>query len=259
MERTPSGGADGSTAHGKGCGPLGIGAVLDVLREEFPEVTVSKIRFLEAEGLVEPRRTPSGHRIFDAEDVRRLRFILRMQRDHYLPLRVIREQFDALTSGGESTRLAQRPTGTPAHQRGPAAESAAADAVAGDTRLGREELVRAVGASEKDLAEWQASGLLPPDDDGAYGPEAVRIARLAAGLRRSGVGPRHLRALQATAERDAETVKAMLAPSESEKNPASGTRAGPTAEPEATASELVALSLQLHAALVNTALRLRSR
>ena len=74
--------------------------MLDVLREEFPAVTVSKIRFLEAEGLAEPRRTPWGHRKFDVEGIQRLCFVLRMQRDHYLPLRVIREHLNALKAGG---------------------------------------------------------------------------------------------------------------------------------------------------------------
>ena len=85
MLRTPSGGAGSGTAAADG-GLMSIGAVLSVLRDEFPEVTISKIRFLEAEGLVEPQRTPSGYRKFSAGDVERLAHVLRMQRDHYLPL-----------------------------------------------------------------------------------------------------------------------------------------------------------------------------
>ncbi|SCK52449.1 MerR family regulatory protein [Streptomyces sp. WMMB 714] len=257
MERTPSGGAGGGTAPDQGSGPMGIGAVLDVLREEFPEVTVSKIRFLEAEGLVEPRRTPSGHRMFGAEDVRRLSFILRMQRDHYLPLRVIREQFDSLTD--EEVRLADRRGNVPPHGRTPVGGALVPDAVSGDAPVGREELLRAAGLSAEDLAECEASGLITPDDAGVYGPEAVGIARLVARIRRSGADPRHLRALRSTAERDAETVRTILAAPGSEKNPALGPEAGPRARPESGAAELVALSLQLHAALVHSALRLRSR
>ncbi|MGW2547153.1 MerR family transcriptional regulator, partial [Kitasatospora sp. NPDC001574] len=78
---------------------LSIGAVLAFLRDDFPEVTISKIRFLEAEGLVEPQRTPSGYRKFSPADVERLAHVLRMQRDHYLPLRVIRDHLDSTTHG----------------------------------------------------------------------------------------------------------------------------------------------------------------
>ena len=108
MEHTPSGGADPGTAAGE-AGPLSIGAVLNVLREEFPEVTISKIRFLESEGLVEPRRSPSGYRKFRAGDVERLGQILRMQRDHYLPLKVIREQLDAVRGAGPPPVPARQP------------------------------------------------------------------------------------------------------------------------------------------------------
>lgn len=84
---------------------LSIGAVLAFLRDDFPEVTISKIRFLEAEGLVEPQRTPSGYRKFGPADVERLAYVLRMQRDHYLPLRVIREHLDAIERGEQPPAL----------------------------------------------------------------------------------------------------------------------------------------------------------
>lgn len=98
MLRTPRGGAGHGTA-AVDSGLMSIGTVLNVLRDEFPEVTISKIRFLESEGLVEPRRTPSGYRKFSADDVERLAHVLRMQRDHYLPLKVIREHLDAMERG----------------------------------------------------------------------------------------------------------------------------------------------------------------
>lgn len=103
MLQTPSGGADTGTA-AVDSGLMSIGTVLNVLRDEFPEVTISKIRFLESEGLIEPQRTPSGYRKFSANDVERLGHVLRMQRDHYLPLKVIREYLDALERG-EPVRL----------------------------------------------------------------------------------------------------------------------------------------------------------
>src|SRR3954447_11843100 len=98
MLRTPSGGAGHGTA-ATDTGLMSIGTVLNVLRDEFPEVTISKIRFLESEGLIEPQRTPSGYRKFSAGDVERLAQVLRMQRDHYLPLKVIREHLDAMERG----------------------------------------------------------------------------------------------------------------------------------------------------------------
>jgi DNA-binding transcriptional MerR regulator len=103
MLRTPSGGAGNGTA-ATDSGLMSIGTVLSVLRDEFPEVTISKIRFLESEGLIEPQRTPSGYRKFSVDDVERLGHVLRMQRDHYLPLKVIREHLDALERG-EPVRL----------------------------------------------------------------------------------------------------------------------------------------------------------
>lgn len=91
--------------------PLTIGAVLAQVREEFPDVSISKIRFLEAEGLLLPERTPAGYRVFRAGDVERLRYILRAQRDHFWPLKVIREALDALDRGLEPSGMAQgRPT-----------------------------------------------------------------------------------------------------------------------------------------------------
>lgn len=100
MLRTSQGGAGNGTAADRRA--MSIGAVLAQLREEFPEVTISKIRFLEAEGLVEPERTPSGYRKFGSEDVEKLAQVLRMQRDHYLPLKVIREYLDALARGEQA-------------------------------------------------------------------------------------------------------------------------------------------------------------
>lgn len=98
MLRTPTGGAGHGTA-AAGERAMSIGTVLLQLRDEFPEVTISKIRFLETEGLIEPQRTPSGYRKFSPADVDRLAQVLRMQRDHYLPLKVIREHLEALARG----------------------------------------------------------------------------------------------------------------------------------------------------------------
>jgi DNA-binding transcriptional MerR regulator len=245
MLRTPTGGAGHGTA-AAGDRPMSIGAVLGHLRDEFPEVTISKIRFLEAEGLVEPSRTPSGYRKFTARDVERLALVLRMQRDHYLPLKVIREQLDALERGEQVQLPAQAP------QRdlfdgswGPEVERPPSG------RIGRAALLAAAEVSEEELTEWESYGLLTPDASGAYEPEAVTVARMVAELGRFGLEPRHLRAMKASADRDAGLVEQVVAPLRRHRNPQTRAHA------EATMNELVTLSVRLHAALVQTALGVR--
>ncbi|AXG76792.1 transcriptional regulator FtsR [Streptomyces paludis] len=240
MPRTSRGGAGHGTA--RTAEPLiSIGAVLARLRDEFPEVSISKIRFLEAEGLVEPRRTPSGYRKFSPDDVERLARILRMQRDHYLPLKVIREHLDAL-GRGEHVQL-------PAPQRGPLeglpeAESGAPTVA----RIGREELLAAAGAEEGMLAEWESYGLITPMPDGGYDPEAVTVAKLVSDLAGFGLEPRHLRVMKAAAEREAGLVEQVVAPLRRHRNPQTRAHA------EATTKELATLSVRLHQALFHTAL-----
>jgi DNA-binding transcriptional MerR regulator len=244
MRRTPSGGAGTGTATAEG-GLLSIGAVLQQLRGEFPEITISKIRFLEAEGLVEPRRTPSGYRKFTVEDVERLACVLRMQRDHYLPLKVIREHLDALARGEQVSLPAPGrprellPEGMP--DAGPSVPA----------RIGRPELLATAGAEEADLAEWESYGLITPDGDGTYQVEAVAVARLLADLDRFGLQPRHLRVMKAAADRETDLVERVVAPLRRHRNPQTRHRAA------ATARELASLSVRLHAALVQAALAAR--
>ncbi|UYQ60990.1 MerR family transcriptional regulator [Streptomyces peucetius] len=248
MLRTPTGGA-GHGAAAAGDRPMSIGAVLGHLREEFPEVTISKIRFLEAEGLVEPSRTPSGYRKFSPQDVERLALVLRMQRDHYLPLKVIREQLDALERG-ESVPLPAQ--GAHRDRREPfdaGWEPEADRPTAG--RVGRAALLAAAEVTEEQLVEWESYGLLAPDAHGSYEAEAVTVARLVADLGRFGLEPRHLRAMKASAERDAGLVEQLVAPLRRHRNPQTRAHA------EATTKELVTLSVRLHAALVRTALGVR--
>lgn len=243
MLRTPTGGAGHGTA-GPGDRPMSIGAVLTRLRDEFPEVTISKIRFLEAEGLVEPSRSPSGYRKFSPQDVERLALVLRMQRDHYLPLRVIREQLDALERGEQVQLPAQGSPGEGGWEPGAQEPTV--------RRLGRAELLAAAGVTEGELAEWEAYGLVTPDGQGSYDTEAITVARLIADLGRFGLEPRHLRAMRASAERDAGLVEQVVAPLRRHRNPQTRAHA------EATTKELAALSVRLHAALVRSALGTRS-
>jgi DNA-binding transcriptional MerR regulator len=251
MPRT-SGGAGSNGAAAADEALLSIGAVLGRLRDEFPEITISKIRFLEAEGLVEPQRTPSGYRKFSAQDVERLGYVLRVQRDHYLPLRVIREHLDALDRG-EQVALPG-----PAESResldAPAAAAAAFDPEPpAELRIGREELLAATGADGAELAEWESYGLVEAGRDGGYDADAVQIARLITDLGRFGLEPRHLRAVKAAADREAGLVEQVVAPLRRHRNPQTRTHA------ETTARELAELSVRLHAALVQSALRTRLR
>lgn len=248
MPRTPGGAGDGTaTADGA---LVSIGAVLSRLRDEFPEVTISKIRFLEAEGLVEPQRTPSGYRKFSAGDVERLAYVLRVQRDHYLPLRVIREHLDALDRG-EQVALPG-----PAESRETldgVLEAAVEPEPPAELRIGREELLAATGADGAELDQWESYGLVEAGRDGGYDPESVNIGRLIVDLGRFGLEPRHLRAVKAAADREAGLVEQVVAPLRRHRNPQTRTHA------EATARELAALSVRLHAAMVRSALRIRLR
>jgi DNA-binding transcriptional MerR regulator len=243
MLQSPSGGS-GHGAAAADSGLMSIGTVLNVLREEFPEVTISKIRFLESEGLVEPQRTPSGYRKFTAADVERLGHVLRMQRDHYLPLKVIREHLDAMERG-EALPL-------PAVNRQRDGETVL-EPLEGPTaaRIGRAELLAAAGIDEQELKEWESYGLLTPLPDGAYDAEAVTVASLVIELGRFGIEPRHLRAMKAAADREAGLVDQVVAPLKRHRNPQTRAHA------EARTKELAALTVRLHAALVQTALGVR--
>lgn len=254
MLRTSSGGTGSSGAAGADGRLVSIGTVLNLLRDEFPEVTISKIRFLEAEGLVEPQRTPSGYRKFSAEDVERLGFVLRMQRDHYLPLKVIREQLDALARG-ERVQLPApgQPRDAPGAPVDPigleALEAGSKPPVA--TRVGRAELLAVTGVTEPELAEWESYGLIGAHPDGGFDVDSVAVAKLVADLGRFGLEPRHLRAMKAAADREAGLIEQVVAPLRRHRNPQTRAHA------EATARELAALSVRLHAALVRSALHPR--
>ena len=180
-----TGGHRSAFAHsGPARASVGIGQVLAELRPEFPDISPSKIRFLEAEGLITPARAESGYRRFAVADIERLRFILTAQRDEYLPLRVIKERLDAL--GGD--------------------EAGAAPPVA----MTRSELLEATGADEEILAELEDYGLVRRAR--LYGMEAVAVVRAAVAVREYGIEPRHLRAVKAAADREVSLVEQVVAP-----------------------------------------------
>lgn len=229
---------------------LSIGEVLAELRAEFPDTTISKLRFLEAEGLVEPRRTPAGYRKYSREDVARLRFVLTAQRDQYLPLRVIREQLAERDRTGAGEAVRSRPTLVAV---GPAGEvpgrSDSAGAESGDMRLDRAGLIARSGIEESVLTELERLGVLVSRPPGWYDADALIIARAVVGLAAYGLQPRHLRGYRTAADREVGLFEQLLAPMARQNDPAARARAAEAAR------ELAGLSQQLHAALVRVGLR----
>lgn len=214
-------------------GYLGIGEVLAQLRPEFPDVSVSKIRFLETEGLLTPARSPSGYRRFCAADIDRLRYVLTAQRDEYLPLRVIRERLSRLEGGAETRPAAGRQDlSEPAALRQP---------------LTRRELLETAGLSEALLTELETFGLLRRDGR-LYGPDALQVARTAVALTAYGVEARHLRSVRAAAERETAMIESLVAPMTRQRG------AGARDLAARTAGELADLVVRLHTALVADAL-----
>jgi DNA-binding transcriptional MerR regulator len=225
---------------------LSIGAVLERLRPQFPDVTISKIRFLEAEGLVRPSRTPSGYRQFTAADVERLRFVLSAQRDHYLPLKVIKEQLDAADRGAPAAP-ALRPV--PALAAEPGLPTAASFAEQPERRLTREQLLEQAGIDAALLAELEEYGLIKPGAAGFYDTLSASIAGTVRALAEFGLEPRHLRAFRASADREVGLVEQIVTPLYRHPDPESRSRA------DDTVRELAALSVSLHTLLVKGGLR----
>jgi DNA-binding transcriptional MerR regulator len=161
-----------STGEGTGAAHLSIGEVLGVLREEFPDVTISKIRFLESQGLIDPERTPSGYRKFYEADVSRLRWILHQQKDHFLPLKVIKERLDQLDDG----EAAPPPDGADG-RRAPAVEPAAEEAPAKPGRAEKKSPRRPRVISEPELPLVDLDADAEPEPEPAAPARGARDAR----------------------------------------------------------------------------------
>jgi len=216
---------------------LTVGAVVRALVEEFPDVTISKVRFLEAEGLVTPSRTASGYRQFSPADVERLRYVLRAQRDLFWPLKVIKDNLEAIERGltpGDAVDGRPQP---PPPTRDPDVPDAGTLATARELRLTGAELARATGLAPAAVDDLAASGLLRPDAAGLHDEADLQVAHAAAGLRAYGVEPRHLRGFRAAADREVGLVEQVVGP-----------RRG--ADAQRHAAEVAHLCLALHAALV---------
>jgi len=229
---------------------LNIGEVLDRLRPDFPGITIPKIRFLEDKGLVKPERTPSGYRKFSVEDIDRLRYVLRMQRDHYLPLRVIGEHLQAIDRGLEPPPIEPVvPTVPTVSLSSDGLPSAASFRRRDHVRLSRKELLKIAEISEDLLVQLEQFGLITArTGTGHYDTDALVIATTARELAEFGFEPRHLRAFKTSADREVGLVEQVVAPHKRGRDTAARARA------EETVSEIAALSVRLHATLVKAGL-----
>ena len=230
---------------------MNIGQVLDKLRPDFPGITIPKIRFLEDKGLIKPERTPAGYRKFSQDDVDRLRYVLRMQRDHYLPLKVIGEHLDAIDRGLEPPPIDPVVPTVPkvalAADGMPSPESFARR---DNLRLSRRELVKIAEISEDLLDQLEQFGLITARaGTGHYDTDALVVAKTARELADFGLEPRHLRAFKTAADREVGLVEQVVAPQKRGRDTAAKARA------EETVSEIAALSVRLHATLVKIGLR----
>lgn len=219
---------------------LTIGAVLDELRGEFPDLSVSKVRFLDAQGLVSPQRSESGYRRYTAQDVDRLRFVLRAQRDRFWPLKVIREALDAYDRGltPDDAPVATAVPSVPHPDVDPDVPAAEALTTAVERlSLTREELVRGSGADAGLLAELETFGLVRKGADGHYDADALAIAAAAAALTEFGVQGRHLRPFRLAADRELGLVEQVPLRDETQR------------------AVIVQRCLALHVALVKAGLR----
>jgi len=222
---------------------LTIGKVLAALSEDYPDVTASKIRFLEAEGLVLPHRTASGYRTYTDDDVRRLRYILAAQRERYWPLKVIREALDALDRGlsdpGPASSGRPRP---PVPSDDPELPEPHQLVPRRDVSLTGPELREATGIDRETMQALETYGLLQPDDHGHYRHDALAIAAAARTLASHGLEARHLRPFRTAADREVGLIDQVMA-----SRRGSGTR-------EERSAEIASACISLHIALVRAGL-----
>ncbi|WHS27707.1 MerR family transcriptional regulator [Auritidibacter ignavus] len=221
-------------------GLLTIGEVLAEINDEFPEVRASKIRFLEEKGLITPRRTPAGYRKYSHTDIERLRFILSVQRDQYLPLRVIKDYLDAVDAGQHPDSL---PGGLRFEPR--SVSEQLAQEIAGHARpLTRSELIGTTGADEQLIAGLEANKLIWPTGSGRYTEHALKVVRAAMVLSTHGFEARHLRPFRMMADRELGLIEQATA---GLKNSAQTTAAS---QREEIARDISQACLELHAAVI---------
>lgn len=214
-----------------------IGVVLEMIRPEFPDISVSKLRYLETEGLISPdRQQPSGYRRFSQQDIDRLLYVLRAQRDRYLPLKVIREELEAIDRGEDPAALTTTPTEEPAEQK-PHPRSRPN----GPGLMARRQVLAESGLGEAALIQLERLRVIQPRRGSQlYGPEAVALAQAAKKLADYGVDLRQMRVLQQAAAMEAALVEQIL---EQYRR-----RSGP---PPEVLRDLYRAVLQAHAALLH--------
>ncbi|CUR60116.1 Transcriptional regulator, MerR family [metagenome] len=230
---------------------MNIGEVLDLLRSDFPGISIPKIRFLEDKGLIAPERTAAGYRKFSHDDVERLRYVLRMQRDHYLPLKVIGEHLDAMDRGLEPPPIdAVVPTVPKVALADDGLPSAESFARRSDLRLSRKELIKTAEVDEELLTALETYGLIKPrPGTHHYDTDALVVAKTAAELAEFGFEPRHLRAFKSAADREVGLVEQVVAPVRRSRD------TGASARADDAVNQIAALSVKLHATLVKSGLR----
>ncbi len=220
---------------------MSIGVVLDTLTPQFPDVTVSKIRFLESEGLITPQRTASGYRRFTEADVDRLRFILTTQRDNYTPLKVIREQLEAMDSGQVTAIVGAGRAETLVK-----ADQFRAPVI---TRLTDADVASQANTTEEEIAHLTQLGLIAPDASGFYTADDVAVASTALALKAFGFNARQLKSLRNNARRQADLIAQVARPVANSKSD------NATQQAEELSQQMTALMVSLHGMLVKTDLR----
>lgn len=228
--------------------PMTIGRLIENLKEEFPDISVSKIRFLESEGLIEPDRTASGYRKFSEGDLARLRYILRLQRDHFMPLKVIRERLERMDledvaseePSGNGSRLAPPPVEGEDEELAPPDES---------KRFSLEELSESSGLEVDRLVELEEYGLVDPHrsgDEVFYDLDDLAVAKIARDLAKYGIEPRHLKMYRHFIDRESGLFEQIVAPR---------THGGEARQSVQSLRELARLSRRLKQVLLRMSLR----
>jgi DNA-binding transcriptional MerR regulator len=223
-----------------------IGQVLAVLKPDFDDISISKIRFLEAEGLISPERAPSGYRRYSDSDIERLRYILDVQKNYYLPLKVIREHLDMMDRGQHPPNLGPAPDEAPELEAADPAEELTPHPrpPRRAIRVTRRELLEVSGLSEAALTELEKHQLVIPRRGTIYyGRDALTVAVVARKLAGYGMDARHLRVVKQSAEREVGLIEQAIAP-HLRRNPAA----------RALPAEVMQLVLHAHAAIMRSQL-----
>jgi DNA-binding transcriptional MerR regulator len=224
---------------------LSIGEVLEAVRDDFPDISISKIRFLETEGLISPERTQSGYRKFFEPDVERLRYILALQRDHFLPLKVIKDRLSSGAPLEPAANPAPGPAPVAASPKAPAAQPA--EPLVG-VQMDRAELRKASGLAEQELASLEDFGILT-GHDGVYDENDLMVAKAAKGFFAHGVEARHLRMYKQAVDRETAFIEQIISPVAHRKDPEATRRAGETAH------ELADLSRRMREAMLRASVQ----